>query len=82
MFWFFVAVAAVLVVTFIIAASAQIDNNITAASLNDFQFPDNNNGRAVPAIFGTVWLYGNIMFYCCLHSRKIRSCRKKKWGLF
>jgi len=79
MFWLFAAIVALAVVVYIVAAMPQIDQSVSAASLNDFSFPDNNNGRAIPAIFGTVWLYGNIMFYCCLHYRKIKSCTKKRF---
>ena len=69
-----ILIIVILIIVFILLAMAQIPNDVSAAGLNDFTFPDNNNGRAVPILFGTLWLSGNIMFYGDLRHMRIRAC--------
>jgi hypothetical protein len=49
------------------------------ASLEDFQAPTAEEGRAIPVIFGTVWLNApNVTWYGDLRSTPIRKSGGKK----
>lgn len=48
-----------------------------AASLKDFNVPDNNIGSPVPRLYGRARLFGNCIYYGNLTSRVIEVCRKK-----
>jgi hypothetical protein len=44
-----------------------------ANSLEDFSFPTNSNGRAVPEVFGTQEVRGNVIYFGHLKTTKIKS---------
>lgn len=48
------------------------------AALEDFDLPTAEEGRAIPVVFGTVWLKGpNVLWYGDLRSEPIRKGGKK-----
>jgi amino acid permease len=69
----FLFIAVLLIAVFLLMPTPQ-DQAAEAAGLDDFQFPDNSNWRAIPVLYGTMWLHGNVLEYCCLTRRKIEAC--------
>ncbi len=69
----FLLIAVLLIAVFLFMPGPQ-DQTPEAAGLNDFNFPTNSNLRAMPILYGTVWVAGNILEYCCLSTRKIEAC--------
>lgn len=63
-------VAVLMVAVFLLMPTPKM-NNAKAASLNDFDIPTNSNGRAVPELFGTAKLSGNVIWYGDLRSEEI-----------
>ena len=71
---------AVLVVSSVVAmALAPKPKPPKPAALSDFDAPTAEEGRAVPVIFGTVWITGpNVVWYGDLESEPIRKKGGKK----
>jgi hypothetical protein len=44
-----------------------------ANSMEDFSFPTNSNGRAVPEVFGTQEVRGNIIYFGDMRTKTIKS---------
>jgi hypothetical protein len=45
-----------------------------AASLKDFNFPDNSIGKPVPRLYGMARLYGNCIYVGGLRTEEIKKC--------
>ena len=45
-----------------------------AASMDDFDFPTSNQGRSIPEIYGTMWTFGNLIWYGSLSSIEMKMC--------
>lgn len=43
----------------------------SSSALNNFDYPTNSNGRAIPELFGTAKLSGNVIWCGDLRSKKI-----------
>ncbi len=62
MFWWLLAITILMVAAFFLWPIASIPSEEAGkASLDDFNFPTNSNGRVIPEVFGTCHLYGNIL---------------------
>ena len=46
-------------------------NMPNSSGLNNFDYPTNSNGRAIPELFGTAKLSGNVIWCGDLRSKKI-----------
>ena len=46
-------------------------NMSNSSGLNNFDYPTNSNGRAIPELFGTAKLSGNVIWCGDLRSKKI-----------
>ena len=44
------------------------------AGLDEFTIPTNSQGRAIPILYGTSQVTGNIMWYGSLHTEEIIVC--------
>ena len=44
------------------------------AGLDEFTIPTNSQGRAIPILYGTSQVTGNIMWYGDLHTTEIEVC--------
>lgn len=60
--WLLVFVIVAMVAAYIFTPRPSMEN-AKAASLDEFSFPTNSNGRVVPEVFGTVEVHGNILWY-------------------
>ncbi len=72
--WGVLLLVTVAMVLVLLIAMPQMGGNENA-QLNDINFPDNSNSKAVPIAFGTVWMYGNILFYTNPQHRVIKACQ-------
>jgi hypothetical protein len=74
------AYVAVLLISAVVAmALAPKPKPPTAAALNDFQAPTAEEGRAVPVIFGDVWVTGpNVVWFGDLRVSPIKKKGGKK----
>jgi len=72
-FLLFLLIAVLLIAVYLLMPTPQ-DQAPEKAGLDDFTFPDNSNWRAIPVLYGTMWLHGNVLEYCCLKTRKIEAC--------
>lgn len=71
-----VLIVAALIVSHALAPKVQPQ---PPAALEDFSAPTAEEGRAVPVIFGTVWITGpNVVWYGDLRSTPIMSSGGKK----
>jgi len=48
--------------------------NAGANGLDDFQFPTADSSRAIPELYGTVWTFGNLIWYGNLKAQKQKMC--------
>jgi hypothetical protein len=80
MAWNFIVQLALIVVSAIVTnALRPKPEPPKAASLSEFDVPTAEEGRAVPVIFGTVWVKGpNVIWYGDLRSTAIRKRGGKK----
>jgi hypothetical protein len=65
--WLLVFVIIAMVAAYIFTPKPSMEN-AKSASLDEFSFPTNSNGRVVPEVFGTVEIHGNILWYGDLYS--------------
>lgn len=70
----FLLVSVLLIATYLLIPSATEDVP-QAASLHDFNFPDNSIGKPIPRLYGMGRLNGNIMWYGNLTAVKIEQCQ-------
>lgn len=62
--------AVLLIAVYLLMPAPQMDN-AKSNSLDNFNYPTNDNGRVVPEVFGTVEVFGNVMWYGDLRATKI-----------
>ena len=74
MWWLFILITVLLVATYLLLPEPT-EPTPDRAGLDEFSFPDNSNWRAIPVLYGTVWLHGNVLEYCCLSSKPIKACQ-------
>ena len=68
----FTYIAVLIVASFVAYALAPKPEAPKPAALNDFDLPTAEEGRAIPVIFGTVWITGpNVIWYGDLASQPI-----------
>ncbi len=48
--------------------------NAAANGLDDFDFPTADSSRAIPELYGTVWTFGNLIWYGNLKSISQEIC--------
>lgn len=79
MFEAFVYLAVMVVSSLVSAALAPKQKPPKPSSLTDFDAPTAEEGRAIPVIFGTVWMTGpNVVWYGDLRTTPIRKKGGKK----
>lgn len=80
MVWNFVVQLAILVVAaYVSVALAPKPEIPPPAELDDFDVPTADETRAIPVVFGTVWVKGpNVMWYGDLRSTAIKAKGGKK----
>lgn len=79
MFNIFVQLALIVVSNILSAALAPKPQPPKAAGLDDFDAPTAEEGRAIPVIFGTVWITGpNVIWYGDLRTTPIQKKGGKK----
>lgn len=66
--FFFLALAIVMAAVFLLMPTPNMSNS---SGLNNFDYPTNSNGRAIPELFGTAKLSGNVIWCGDLRSKKI-----------
>ena len=66
--FFFLALAIVMAAVFLLMPTPNMPNS---SGLNNFDYPTNSNGRAIPELFGTAKLSGNVIWCGDLRSKKI-----------
>ena len=67
---YFFVLAIVMVVVFLLMPRPSA-NMPSSSGLNNFDYPTNANGRAIPELFGTAKLSGNVIWCGDLRSKKI-----------
>lgn len=61
--WFLIVIAVLLIAAYFLWPTPAVPSSDAGkASLDDFSFPTNSNGRVIPEVFGTCHLYGNIIW--------------------
>ncbi len=45
------------------------------AGLDDFDFPTADSSRSIPELYGTLWVYGNLIWYGNLSSIPMMMCQ-------
>lgn len=65
---FFFVLAIVMAAGFLLMPTPNIPSS---SALNNFDYPTNSNGRAIPELFGTAKLSGNVIWCGDLRSKKI-----------
>ena len=68
--FFFLALAIVMAAVFLLMPTPT-PNMPTSSGLNIFDYSTNSNGRAIPELFGTAKLSGNVIWCGDLRSKKI-----------
>ena len=68
--FFFLALAIVMAAVFLLMPTPT-PNIPNSSGLHNFDYPTNSNGRAVPELFGTAKLSGNVIWCGDLRSKKI-----------
>ncbi|MCI6177845.1 MAG: hypothetical protein MR658_03325 [Campylobacter sp.] len=68
--FFFLALAIVMAAVFLLMPTPT-PNMSNSSALNNFDYPTNSNGRAIPELFGTAKLSGNVIWCGDLRSKKI-----------
>ena len=68
--FFFLALAIVMAAVFLLMPTPT-PNMSNSSGLNNFDYPTNSNGRAIPELFGTAKLSGNVIWCGDLRSKKI-----------
>ena len=68
--FFFLALAIVMAAVFLLMPTPTT-NMPNSSGLNNFDYPTNSNGRAIPELFGTAKLSGNVIWCGDLRSKKI-----------
>ena len=68
--FFFLALAIVMAAVFLLMPTPTA-NMSNSSALNNFDYPTNSNGRAIPELFGTAKLSGNVIWCGDLRSKKI-----------
>lgn len=71
LFW----LTAILLVAVFLLMPSPTQEQPRAASLKDFNFPDNSIGKPVPRLYGAARLYGNCIWFGKLRSEKIEKCQ-------
>ena len=75
MLWgLFLLISVILIATYLLLPTPNQDIP-KSANLNDFNFPDNSKHRAVPILFGSVWMHGNVIEYGNLKTLPIKICQ-------
>jgi hypothetical protein len=78
-FQIFIQLAILIVSSLISAALAPKPQAPKPAALSDFDAPTAEEGRAIPVVFGTVWITGpNVVWYGDLRTTPIRKSGGKK----
>lgn len=67
---FFFVLAIVMAAVFLLMPTPT-PNMSNSSALNNFDYPTNSNGRAIPELFGTAKLSGNVIWCGDLRSKKI-----------
>ena len=68
--FFFLALAIVMAAVFLLMPTPT-PNMSNSSGLNNFDYTTNSNGRAIPELFGTAKLSGNVIWCGDLRSKKI-----------
>ena len=68
--FFFLALSIVMAAVFWLMPTPT-PNMSNSSGLNNFDYPTNSNGRAIPELFGTAKLSGNVIWCGDLRSKKI-----------
>ena len=68
--FFFLALAIVMAAVFLLMPTPT-PNMSNSSGLNNFDYPTNSNGRAIPELFRTAKLSGNVIWCGDLRSTKI-----------
>ena len=68
--FFFLALAIVMAAVFLLMPTPT-PNMSNSSGLNHFAYPTNSNGRAIPELFGTAKLSGNVIWCGDVRSKKI-----------
>ena len=68
--FFFLALAIVMAAVFLLMPTPT-PNMSNSSALNNFDYPTNSNGRAIPELFGTAKLSSNVIWCGDLRSKKI-----------
>lgn len=71
----------VLVVAVLLLTTPTPPNANGPAGLDEFNFPTADSARSIPELYGTLWLFGNLIWYGGLSSLSMKSCQKSG-GLF
>lgn len=70
--WIAVAIIAIAVVLLLPLPTPPNANK--PAGLDDFTFPTADPGRSIPELYGTLWVFGNLIWYGALTSKTMRAC--------
>jgi len=70
----FAFVAVLLIAVYLLMPTPNQDTP-AAASMKDFNFPDNSIGKPVPRLYGFARLFGNCIYVGKLRSKKIEKCQ-------
>ena len=50
-------------------------NGAVPAGLDEFDFPTADSSRSIPELYGTLWMFGNLIWYGNLSNIKMRNCQ-------
>lgn len=79
MFEIFAYLAIIVVSSFVVSALTPKPAPPKPAALDDFSAPTAEEGRAIPVVFGTVWITGaNVTWYGDLRTTPIKKSGGKK----
>jgi hypothetical protein len=70
---FFVSLVVALCAAVYMIATMPDQKDAVANSLEDFDFPTNSNGRAIPEVFGTKEVSGNVLYYGDMRTSEIKN---------
>ena len=71
--WLLVIVVVALVAVFLLMPAPPQQDAKKKHTLGDFNFPTSNNGRSIPILYGTRWMFGNTLENCCLSTEEIHA---------
>jgi hypothetical protein len=71
--WLLIFTIVLLVVSYLFAPTPDVPT-MSPAGLDEFSIPENNTYKAVPKVYGTVYLKGNCIYYGNLTSLAITKC--------